>query len=65
MARELEERIAHLERMVEELSDVVVTQGRELDRMGRVVEALRQKAVQDSQAQDGGIVMADERPPHY
>ena len=64
MTQKLEERIAYLERMVEDLSDVVTTQGQELTRMGRVVEALRERALAEGEA-DGGVLIGDERPPHY
>ena len=63
--QELEERIAHLERMLDELSDVVRAQAEELTHMIRVVEALRQRAAEEAQMQGGGVVIGDERPPHY
>ena len=65
MAQEMEERIAHLERALDELSDVVVAQGKAMDRMERLLEALRQKAQAEAAAQEGGVYLADERPPHY
>ena len=55
MAQELEERIAHLEKMLDELSDVVKAQRDEMDGMARILEALRQKALADAQASDGGV----------
>lgn len=64
MTQLLEERIAHLERMVEDLSDVVTSQGQEMTRLTRVVEALRERALAEGEA-DGGIILGDERPPHY
>ena len=63
MAQEIEERIAHLERMVEDLSDVVAQQARDISRMDRLLEALRERAV--AETEDGGIILGDERPPHY
>ena len=65
MAQELEERIAHLEKMLDELSDVVKAQRDEMDGMVRILEALRQKALADAQTSDGGVILGDERPPHY
>lgn len=65
MSIELEERIAHLERMLEELSQVVAGQAEDIARLGRLTEALRRKAVEDAAAAGGGIVFGDERPPHY
>lgn len=63
MAQEMEERIAHLERMVDDLSDVVARQTQEIAQMQRLLEALRERAL--AETQDGGVVLGDERPPHY
>ncbi|WP_415919828.1 SlyX family protein [Tateyamaria sp. SN6-1] len=62
---EIEERIAHLERTVEELSDVVARQDGEIARLIRQAEVLIAREAERDAAGSGGIVIGDERPPHY
>ncbi|WP_300036117.1 SlyX family protein [uncultured Roseobacter sp.] len=65
MTRKLEEQIAHLTRTVDELSDIVARQENEIATLTRRVHMLMQReGERDSQA-TGGIVVGDERPPHY
>lgn len=59
-----EERIAHLIRAVDDLSDVVARQARELDRLTRVVELLA-KAEADRAAMAADAPEANVRPPHW
>lgn len=61
----LEEQIAHLTRTVDELSSVVARQQGEIDRLTRRVEMLRQREAERAQEGTGGVVLGDERPPHY
>ncbi|MGY9047313.1 hypothetical protein P775_15530 [Puniceibacterium antarcticum] len=62
---QLEERIAHLIRAVEDLSDTVARQDTEIDRLTRRVEMLmRREAGREAEA-TGGVVLGDEKPPHY
>lgn len=58
----LEERIAHLTRAVEDLSDVVARQEREITLLTRRVSMLIEREV-DREA--GSAPAADQRPPHY
>jgi uncharacterized coiled-coil protein SlyX len=59
----LEFKLAHLERAVQELSDVLYRQQRELDGVLEVNRQLRQQIEElESRAADGGGV---EIPPHY
>ncbi len=61
----LQERIAHLERVIDDLSDVVARQDRQLAEMTRRVATLiERQAARDAEA-TGGVVLGDERPPHY
>ncbi|QJD17925.1 SlyX family protein [Paracoccus sanguinis] len=60
----LEERIAHLTRAVEELSDVVTRQDVELRRLSRRVGLLMEREA-DREAAEGTIPLADQRPPHW
>jgi SlyX protein len=61
---DLEIRIAHLERGLQELSDVLIRQQKELDRAVERNQVLadRLAALQDS---DDASTALEERPPHY
>lgn len=60
-----EERVAHLERAVEELSDEVVRQGRALARVERQLDRLiRREAEREAEA-GTPPPLADQRPPHW
>ena len=63
----LEERIAHLSRMVDELSEIVRAQQDRIDLLTRRVDMLMQReASRDADADTGGHVYgADQRPPHW
>lgn len=60
-----EETLAHLIRTVDELSDVVAEQRREIDVLTRRVAMLMQREAEREAEGSGGIVLGDERPPHY
>lgn len=59
----LEERIAHLTRAVEDLSDVVARQAKELDRLTRLVGMLAEREAEREGM--GGAPEANVRPPHW
>ncbi len=59
---EVEIRAAHLEKMVNELSDVVYRQQKELDSLRAAVQQLRDKLSADPGLVEAG---ATEKPPHY
>ncbi|OUD10290.1 SlyX protein [Marivivens niveibacter] len=61
----LEEKIAHLTRTVEELSDVVASQGKEIDVLTRRVAMLMQREAERELDVGDGIPLADQRPPHW
>ncbi len=61
----LEERIAHLIRAVEDLSDVVARQGRDLDRLLRLTQLLAEREAERESDGTGGIPLADQKPPHW
>ncbi len=61
----LEEEIAHLTRTVEELSDVVARQEAEITTLNRRVHMLMQREGERDAEATGGVVIGDERPPHY
>ncbi|MDU9004949.1 SlyX family protein [Sedimentitalea todarodis] len=63
--QQLEEKIAHLVRALDELSDVVAQQQQEIDTLTRRVHMLMQREGEREAERGGGIVLGDERPPHY
>ena len=65
MTQALEEQIAHLTRTVEELSDVVAKQDAEMRRLTGIVDLLAQRARDREADGGGGVILGDERPPHY
>ena len=60
----VEERVAHLQRVVEDLSDVVARQDAEIRRLARHVGLLMEREA-DREAAEGAIPLADQRPPHW
>ena len=61
----LEERIAHLEREVAELSAVIAAQDEALRRLSATVERLARREAERAAEGTGGVVVGDERPPHW
>ncbi|MFD2739790.1 SlyX family protein [Sulfitobacter aestuarii] len=62
---QLEEQIAHLIRAVDDLSSVVAAQAEEITILNRRVHMLMQREGERDAAGGGGVVIGDERPPHY
>jgi SlyX protein len=60
----LEERVAHLIRAVDDLSDIVTAQGREIDRLTRLVQLLVEREA-EREAMAGEGPAANVRPPHW
>ncbi len=61
----LETRIAHLIRAVDDLSDIVAVQGREIDVLTRRVALLMAREAEREADGDGAAPLADQRPPHW
>jgi SlyX protein len=61
--QKLEERVAHLMRAVDDLSDVVARQAKELDRLTRLVGLLAEREADREAA--GGAPEANVKPPHW
>lgn len=61
----LEEQIAHLTRGLDELSDVVAAQGTEIAALARRVQMLVQREAEREAQSGSGVVLGNERPPHY
>ena len=65
MSAEIEERLAHLERLSDELNEVVTGQAKAIDRLeARVAKLMEREAMREADG-TGGVVIGDERPPHY
>ncbi|MTH36244.1 SlyX protein [Paracoccus limosus] len=60
----LEEAVAHLSRVVEDLSEVVARQERDIARLSRRVGLLMEREA-EREAEGGTIPLADQRPPHW
>ena len=60
----LETRVADLIRTADDLSDIVATQSREIDRLTRRVEMLMQREA-EREADGGALPLADKPPPHW
>jgi len=62
---EIEERLAHLIRAVDDLSDVIARQDREIEHLRAQVAWLRRREADRAGEGEGGVVLGAERPPHY
>lgn len=60
----VEERLAHLMRSVDDLSDIVAAQRKELDRLNRLVGLLVEREA-EREALGGESPSANQRPPHW
>lgn len=61
----IEERLAHLMRAVEDLSDVVARQSGEIDRLSRLNHLLMEREAGREADVGEGIALADQKPPHW
>lgn len=61
----LEENVAHLTRLAEDLSAIVARQEKEIERMGRRIGMLLEREAEREASGEGTIPLADQRPPHY
>jgi len=61
----IEEKLAHLIRASDDLSDVVAAQSRRIDRLERQVALLTERERSREGDGGGGVVIGDERPPHW
>lgn len=64
-ASDLEERIAHLMRTVDDLSDVVARQDKEIALLTRRVAMLMEREAERELAEGGSVPLGDEKPPHW
>ncbi len=61
----LEETVAHLTRIVEDLSEIVARQEREIDYLKRRVGLLLEREASREVEAGGTIPLADQKPPHW
>lgn len=61
----VEEELAHLRRAVDDLSDVVAAQTRQIETLTRRVQMLMERAAEAEAIATGQLPPADEVPPHY
>jgi len=57
----IEETIAHQEQQINDLSDMIIAQGRDIEALQKKVQKLEGKI---EEAAEGGQI-ADQKPPHY
>lgn len=62
---QLEERIAHLIRSVDDLSDIVARQDREIAILTRRVAMLMEREAEREVSEGGTVPLADQKPPHW
>ncbi len=63
--QKLEESLAHLSRVVDELSDVSARQEDEIAKLKRRQGMLMQREAEREAAEGGSVAMGDEKPPHW
>ena len=63
--RALEEKVAHLERVLEEVSGVVAGQADEIALLTRRVTLLMEREAAREAEAGGAVHLGDERPPHW
>ncbi|SMX50759.1 SlyX family protein [Maliponia aquimaris] len=61
----IEERLAHALRALDDLSETVARQDREIARLTARVEMLLMREAEREAEGSGGVVLGNERPPHY
>ena len=61
----MEERLAHLARSVDDLSDAAARQQREIERLSRMIQLLLGREAEREADEAGTIPLADMRPPHW
>lgn len=62
---ELEEHIAHLSRMVDDLGEVVLRQGAEIDVLTRKMRLVMERLAEAELDAGGTAPLADQKPPHW
>lgn len=60
---ELEKKMLHLEKFIDELNEVVIYQQKQIDRQDMLIKVLQEKS--KSFIREGEARIEDEKPPHY
>lgn len=63
--QDLEEKIAHLARTVDDLSDVIARQDTMIAMLNRRVQMLMEREAERESLADGHAVISDAPPPHW
>lgn len=61
----LEEKLAHQEKVLDELSEVLAAQARQIDLIEARLRRLMDRDAAREAEGTGGVILGDERPPHY
>ena len=61
----LEEQISHLTKTVDDLSDIIARQEKDLDIIQRRLGMLIEAEVSRQADGEGSVALADQRPPHW
>lgn len=61
----LEAHVADLQNEVEVLSQIVARQDSDIEKLKRTVEILVEREAAREAEGGGGVILGDERPPHY
>ncbi|MFQ3355964.1 MAG: SlyX protein [Paracoccaceae bacterium] len=61
----LEEKISHITKTLDELSDVVAHQDSRINKMVIHLERLMKLVTEQGEQDSGGIYLTDSKPPHY
>ena len=62
---ELEEKIAHIQHMLDDLNMVVFRQGETIENLNNQIEELKEKLESLKSPQSSQEVINDDKPPHY
>lgn len=61
----VEEQVAHLTRVVDDLSDIIARQEGELALLNNRVRMLMEREATREEDASGGVTLGDQRPPHW
>jgi len=62
---DIEEKLAHLIRAVDDLSEVIARQDREIDWLRARVQMLLEREAARQEDGEGSVTLGDAPPPHY
>lgn len=65
MMEDMQAHIAHLQKTVEDLSDIVARQDEEISTLQRQIKLLLTREAEREVEAGGTVPLADQKPPHY